>query len=172
MREMEKLAVKPYTSEEIDKIVNENKERILEYCKELEIEYADCGRYSAYETMRVLFDLRDYELYMQVKGQGLFQEIVEGIEEGFIVEVYSFETGRLEEMAFEGLDCYAGDSEAEKLYFMYKNDEVSDEEYNERYVEVIQPWIDDYIENHVEEIVGIDINYFNAVEDYNDWYED
>lgn len=170
---IEKLAEKPYTLGEIDKIVNENKERILEYCKELEIEYADCGRFSAYERIRVLFDLRDFELYTQVQGEGIAQELVEGIEEGFIVEVYRFETGRLEDMAFEALE-YEKDCEAAELYSMYRNEEITEEEYNERYVEVIQPWIDDYIESHVEETVEVDIDYLNAVEreDCDDWYED
>lgn len=163
-----------YTKEEINKIVVEHAERIIDYCKDLEREYAGSGLYNPHETMRVLFDLRDCELYTQVVGQGIFQDIVEGIEDGFRVEVYSFKTGCLDDMAFEGLDYCGYDCEASELYSMYLEDEISEEEYFDRYDEVIQPWIEEYIEDYLNKEVKINIDYLNALgkENYDNWFED
>lgn len=122
-------AIKLYTVEEIDKIVKENEARIVEYCKELERDYAETD---AYEDIRVLFDLRDYKLYIQIIGQGIAEELVKGIEEGLVVEVYNFRTGDLGDMVFEGLE-YIDDCEASQLYRLYKKGEIEEEEYLNKY---------------------------------------
>lgn len=151
-----------YSKEEINKRVSEHSEDIIRYCKELEAVYAERGIYDTYETMIVLFDLRDAELYSKILGHGISQDIVDGIEEGFIIQVYEFITGNLIEMAFEGLE-YWGEGEAAELYSMYRHDEISKTEYYHKYDEVIQPWINEYIDDYLEKAVEINIDYLNAL---------
>jgi len=147
-----------YSNEEIDRIIKEHEERIIDFCKELETYYADRGTFNTYESRRVLFDLRDGELIDQIIGQGISQELVDAIEEGFVIEVYNFKTGVLEEMAFENLE-----GEAAELYSMYMEEEISEEEYFDKYDEIIQPFIDRYIEDYLENAVSLNIDYLNAL---------
>lgn len=148
-----------YTNQEIDRIVAQESERILKYCRELEIEYASIGVYNTNDTIRVLLDLNDKELYIKVSRQGISSELLEGLNKGDIVQVYTFETGRLEDMALEGLDYSMEDGEAEKVYKKYKNDEISEEDYFAKYHEIIKPWMDCYFEDHVNTVVEINTVY-------------
>jgi len=149
---------------EIARIIQKHEESIIEHIKELERTYAKRGVYNTYDTIRILFDLRDFKIYEQIVGQGISQEVYEGIEAGEVVEVYSFTSGYLEEMALEGLDYSTDNGEAEKLYSEYKNGEVSEDEYFEKYDEVVRPWIDEYMEDYLNNSVQIEVDYFNAIE--------
>lgn len=148
-----------YSEEEINNIITEHAVEIISYCKEIEALYAERGIYNTYETMRVLFDLRDAELHIHIRGHGISRDLLEGIEEGFIIEVYEFRTGDLEEMAFESLE-----DDAAELYSMYLQDEISEDEYYDKYHEVIRPWIDKYIDDYLNNTVEINIDYLHALE--------
>lgn len=163
---MERYEIERYTEQEIDDLVEENKQKILEYCKDAEWEYKDWRRGS---TMRVLFVLNNEELYIHQCGQGIAQELFDGINDGDIIEVYRFVAGRLEDCAFESLAySYREDEkndEAEELYKKHMDGEVSEDEYLRKYNEIIEPWLCDYYENIINNTVEINVDYLKALDD-------
>ncbi len=154
-----------YTKEEINMLVDDNRNEIISFCKKSEATYADYGIYNNYEKMRILFNLNDNQCYVHVLGHRINDELYEGIEEGYVIVVYRFESGTLQDAAEKGLDSSLGDGKAEKLFRGYKDNEISEKEYDEKYKEIIQPWIDKFCKDNINETVKIEIDYLNAVDE-------
>lgn len=142
-----------YSHDEIDKIVEQNKEEILSFCKEQELLYAERGKYDMYENMDIYFDLFEEEPFLSISGDG-------GAEYGRCIVVHKFKSGALYDVAQEGLNySLEDDGEAEKFHKQYTSEEIDEDEYWEKYDEIIQPWMDDYYKDYLEATVEIDIEY-------------
>lgn len=149
-----------YSHDEIDKIVEQNKEEILSFCKEQELLYAERGRYGRNESMIVYFDVTNNNLFLHVIGQGIDGNAYIGIKQGNIIIVHKFKSGVLYDAAQEGLNySLEDDGEAEKFHKQYTSEEIDEDEYWEKYDEIIQPWIDEYYKDYLEATVEIDIEY-------------
>lgn len=104
-----------YTMQEINKIIDENEDKILKFCNEAKLVYENKGIYNRYYGFRVIFDLNNKESHLQLLGQGIPQEIFKGIDEGYMVEVYRFQPNILENREKEVKDIIKYDKIMELL---------------------------------------------------------
>lgn len=138
-----------YRDEETVGILQKNKEKIINYIQDKMYEHKSFGVYDKVNTLIIYFCLDTENLYTAVSGEGISEDIVQGLEEGSILKIYEFKTGYLEESAEEGI-LYSDDKIA-RVYKQYKNGEITEEEYKQ-YEEEVEEWFEEYYKENIKMI--------------------
>jgi hypothetical protein len=153
-----------YTKEKIDVIVEQHREDIINYIRDLQRHYAFR---SEDETIIVLLNLRNSNISFYIEGHGMGLDAKgtrKGIKEGYTVEVFRFESGQFADMALEDV-LYYGDNEASRLYKQHRDGEISGAEYDEKYHNVVAPLLAAYIEDCISTVPILSIDYLNTIKD-------
>ena len=146
-----------YTRKEANEIVQKHRKKIVEAIREAEREHAGWGKYNQYETLLLFFDLDTEEIYTIISSKGYSQDVYDNVNDGRVVQVYKFESGRLLDSANEG---FLYSDEGMEAKDKYDNDELDEDKYEEYKEKYIGEYIEDYIKNAIDEkSIGIDYLY-------------